>query len=420
MDELRKGGFFGGGLVPVVTPSMVERYNRCLSDIGIAPTECRNFQIDGVGWSPQIAEEKGRVNYLSHGEANQFAIILTPDQEGKPVYAPTHSFDFQLMSDVFRAARSQIANLTTETALWLDIDQQIDHYYSPLDLLMLEGITIRTTSVDRIIQAAREQRKMVAAFRDEVDLWMDGVARGKLIESAKSFGDLRFKPCIIPEIPFFGVRSFHTRAFDGVFVFRDLPGFFTDRILILENTRKHSRLIDKERSVFGIDDPSLYHALEKFKLIEMKADRISRDPELLEDLKDNLLAEAIYKNVDTEFDLANATSAQKKGAMSIARKFLPEEFFEIDDAKRLADKGKVGDGDLSKKLKRLLAQPHRDLDENMSSLVWMLLMKMQPINLEILYRHSKQQFYKLYQSWPVQRRRWAVASLKARNLPNPN
>lgn len=420
MDLLKKEGLFGAGLVSVVTPPMVERYNRCLADIGIAPTECKAFQIDGVGWSPQVAEEKGNLNYLSHGEANQFAVILTPDQEGKPIYAPTHSFDFQLMGEVFRTARPQIANLTTETALWLDIDQQIDHYHSPLDLLMLEAITVRSTSIDRIIQGAREQRNLVAAFRDEVDLWMDTEARGKLIESAQRFGDLRFKPCIIPEIPFVGVRSFFTKAFDGVFVFRDLPGFFTDRILILENVRKHGRLIDKERSVFGIDDPSLYHVLEKFKLIEMKADAVSKNPSLLDDLRDNLLAEAMYRSVNVQLDLSTATSAQKKGAISAARKQLPDEFFEIDDAKRLAEKGKLGDGDLSKKLKRYLARPHRDLDENMQSLVWMLLMKMRPIDLEMLYRHSKQQFYKLYASWPEYRRKWAVAALKAKNLPNPN
>ena len=93
MKALQESGFFGKGLVAVVDPHMVARYNACLQALGVSPTALERFAIDGLGWSPQVAREKDDPDYLSHGEANLYAIILSPEQAGRPVYRPMHSFD---------------------------------------------------------------------------------------------------------------------------------------------------------------------------------------------------------------------------------------------------------------------------------------------------------------------------------------
>jgi len=66
----------------------------------------------------------------------------------------------------------------------------------------------------------------------------------------------------------------------------------------------------------------------------------------------------------------------------------------------------------------LLMRPHSSLSGSMNALMWMTLMKLNPHNVENLYRYSKQQFYNLYRSWPEQRRRWVVAHLRMKGLPN--
>ena len=93
MKILQERGFFGAGLVPVTTPLLVDRYNDCLKAIGKEPTERKRFAIDGAGWSPQIAAERNDPNYLCHGEANLYAVLLTPEQKGKPV-DPQNYIDF--------------------------------------------------------------------------------------------------------------------------------------------------------------------------------------------------------------------------------------------------------------------------------------------------------------------------------------
>ena len=98
MKELIEAGLFGRGLVPVENRTMVARYNACLKDMGLAPTNLKKFQIDKMGWSPEVAAEQKDEYYLSHGDANPLAIILTPEQATAPIYFPMHSFDWKLMA----------------------------------------------------------------------------------------------------------------------------------------------------------------------------------------------------------------------------------------------------------------------------------------------------------------------------------
>lgn len=419
MKRLQEKGFWGGGLIPIRTPSMVLRYNRCLQDLGIPPTELTSFQIDGMGWSPQIAEEKCDPCYLSHGEANQFAILLSPDQEGKPVYSPAHSFDAELIAEVFRVARKQIANLTTETGLWLDIDQQIDHYHSPLDLLMLEVIKIKPTTIDRVIKAAIEQRQLVSQFREENDLWMDESARARLIESAKTYGDLRYKPVVITEIPFHNVSSFYSRAFGGVFLFRDLPGFLGDNtLMIVEDVRRHAELIERQSWIYGVKDVALYKTMIKRKLVAVDLELYREKPDLLENLKDNLLADTVYRFGESELNLKDATEGQKKQLVAKYSKRLPPTFFEIDILARQLRERRVKVSELSKELSRLLARPNREHPAHLQRVIWMALMKLHAHSVEHLYQYSKLQFYALYNQWPEQRRLWALSHLASLGLPN--
>ena len=84
--------FYQQHLVEVSSPALVKRYNAALESLGLKPTKLSSFHLDGRGWSPEIANEQTN-DYLSHGPANALAIILSPDQRDKPLYAPSTSFD---------------------------------------------------------------------------------------------------------------------------------------------------------------------------------------------------------------------------------------------------------------------------------------------------------------------------------------
>ena len=93
MELLKKHNLYGRGLIEIKTKTLISRYNEALNMLGIEPTELNKFTIDGWGWSPEIAIEKENDFYLSHGLANPYSIILTPEQKKVSVYLPYHSFD---------------------------------------------------------------------------------------------------------------------------------------------------------------------------------------------------------------------------------------------------------------------------------------------------------------------------------------
>ena len=69
MQKLKTANLYRSELIPV-SGKLVERYNLCLEKLGFKKTKLKSFSIDGLGWSPEIAEEKKNLYYLNHGDAN--------------------------------------------------------------------------------------------------------------------------------------------------------------------------------------------------------------------------------------------------------------------------------------------------------------------------------------------------------------
>ncbi|MCI5108723.1 MAG: hypothetical protein MRY49_02650, partial [Candidatus Pacebacteria bacterium] len=158
MKRLIESGLHGNGLIPLETPLLLRRYNDCLKAIGQEPTRLRKIHIDGMGWSPEVAAEKDEVYYLANGEANPYAIIITPDQKGMPIHYPHHSFDRDLIRAIFKVAGKQVSDLTSQTGLWVELDQQFDIYTSPDDLATIDVIIVRVNAVDDLMDVARTQK----------------------------------------------------------------------------------------------------------------------------------------------------------------------------------------------------------------------------------------------------------------------
>ena len=63
MNKLKEANLYQSELIPV-SGKLVERYNKCLKTLGFKETQLTSFSIDGIGWSPEIAEERKNVQYL--------------------------------------------------------------------------------------------------------------------------------------------------------------------------------------------------------------------------------------------------------------------------------------------------------------------------------------------------------------------
>ncbi len=220
MNQLIKAGLFGRGLVRIDRPVLVERYNACLVDMGLEPTNLMTFQIDKMGWSPEIAEEQGDNYYLSHGEANPLAIIVTPEQEFAPIYFPMHSFDWGLMEQWFAQFRVSIADITRDTGIWLDIDNEVDIYEQPSDLLIVSEVFARVHCPGELIARAAAQNKLVQRWLTEASPHADQGLLTALEQTAQLDGDLRRRHLTITDMPYLDILDFYSRAFGGTFVLR--------------------------------------------------------------------------------------------------------------------------------------------------------------------------------------------------------
>ena len=156
MQKLKQANLYRSELIPV-SGKLVERYNKCLVKLGFSETKLTSFSIDGIGWSPEIAEEKNDIHYLNNGEANPHAIIITPLQKGLPVYNPFHSFDRELMKLVFKTHDKKIQDITRDSAICIDFDQNIDVFYEPLDVLKYKDVSINFHLIDNLDKAKKEQ-----------------------------------------------------------------------------------------------------------------------------------------------------------------------------------------------------------------------------------------------------------------------
>jgi hypothetical protein len=415
MDRLVTSGLSGSGLLPIRSPLLVERYNECLKAADLAPTTLGSFDIDGKGWSPQIAAEKNNEFYLSHGGAVHFAIILTPDQQGKPVYKPFYSFERAALDAAFSASSKAIADLTSRSGIWLEIDPGIIRFDGPQDLSLVESVTIRFADTAGMMVAAIEQGGLVSKFRTEPRAWSDPGLRQKIIASARTEGDFRFREVIIPPMEITDLACLYAEAFGGTFVLRG-HGMESSMLVIAGSKGPDEH---QTRSVYHAPDPALFKRLFDENIVEVSEAWYREHLESLEDVWENLLVEALYSEGKTAVNFSELTQTQKKHyALQLGDK-LPKESSELQRfLKHLQAKNGHGEAParLSKELRMLLMRPHSSLSVSEAKVVWSLISRMTTVPLTDLYLYNKPAFFTRYSQWPDSRQSWAVEHLKQRGL----
>ncbi len=420
MESLIKSGLFGGGLVTINTPELVARYCDCLKEFGLPPTTLTSFEVDAVGWSPKIANEFGNVDYLSLGTANRCAIIITPEQNGLPVYRQVHSFDRAAIEHVFQGAGAQIAVITSRSGLCFNFAKELTKFLAPKDLLSIEWINIWPSDTAGLMKGSTEQRSLVAEFKASETRWADAGFRNQLRSSFRQHGDMRFRSAVIPEMKFVDVRSFYTRIFNGVYVFRDFPK--SEQLLIVEDAEV-PRGSSKEVPVHHIEKSDLPAILEDEDIVDVPLSWYKQvaGKAALDELQKYLFAHAYYSAGGTE-NLHEMSSGQRRRWMVSHETELGDTFFELERFILDVRKGvAVKELKPSPELRAYLMQPSKkaqahDLTERV---VWHLIARLVPFDLERMFVRNKLRFYDLYQTWSEAQQRWAIQDLVQKGHPKP-
>lgn len=404
-DKLKEAGLFGGALVSV-SGSLAARYNDCLALLGMEPTQLTEFSVDGMGWSPEIAEEKKSPYYLNIGEANINAIIISPEQEGKPVHKPFHSFDRDIMEAVFTAYGHEIRDITKNAAICVQLDQHMDAYYAPFDLLQYTKLQLQFTVTHGLPEKQKEQLKLIDTF-EKGNNFIDLQLHEQLLESAKKYGDLRKRKLQLDPITL-DIGSFYTKAFGGIFVLRD---FITD-ILVFESLELFQNAIKDT-----VHDVSLYHvshheltaALVNQLIAEFNIKKAS-ESERYARIKKQFFIEYLPKDVMQPInEILDNPFLFKKYLNELdtetQKKILSVEIYnqrkQVERDLNLED---VVDPDYAK----ALLEPHSSLEEEQKELVWKLLTKMIPKDPLYLYWYNKEQFYDAFKTWPESYQDWVI------------
>lgn len=407
MDKLKQAKLYRSELIPI-SGKLVERYNKCLVKLGFTETKLKTFHIDGIGWSPEIAEEKEELNYLNNGEANPHGIIISPLQKGKPVYLPYHTFDRDMMKFVFKIHGEKIKDITRDCAICLDFDQGIDAFYEPLDVLKYNKVSINFHLINDLKNVQIAQLQLVKKFNTGNN-FIDESLHQELLDSAKTYGDLRTRDLDLHELQF-ATDSFYTRSFGGIYILRD----FIKPIIVFEDETWHKEAIkdtNYDVLIYHIEQPELMDKLKDHVIIEYDLDKVISTKrydrikkfEMAQHLKktkhpvkDILNDPILFKSYLNKLDI----KARKK-VMSVElylEKLETSNQYKIDDI-------------VDVKLFEALHQPHSSLDAKHQDLIWKLLINISEKDVLYWYWYDKEAFYASFKTWDDSLKEWAIETI---------
>lgn len=402
-NDLKIMGLYGDGLISIDEPELVRRYNDCLRDIGLSITRKRKFHIDCIGWSPELADIFGEY-YLCKGEANPFAIIITPKQRHAPIYRPSHSFDWALMKSWFDANLAQITEVTKYSGIWLDIDQEVESYQEPTDLLMVDDVIVRAKTPSNFMRKVKSQNQLIEKFMQETDVFALSNIGEEIVGSAKEIGDMRNKQAVIDNFHFTDICTFYTRAFGGTFVFCRAQSVSNgDEYYVLnKNTAKRAQ------GVNSVIDRRILSKLEEMGLISYDLEWWKNQFYRLKIIRDSFLFD-VLDDVFPDMNFLELNTARQKGIIEQITELLPVEYFELKRIIHMLEKDKTP-ADISHRILPFFAHPSADVEHSAAEVIWHALAlvcdKRQVVR---LFRQDKDEFYAAYENWKTPKRTWAIS-----------
>ncbi len=325
------------------------------------------------------------------------------------MYLPFHSFDREMMQHVFRTHGQKINDITRDSAICIDFDQNIDVFYEPLDILKYDSVNITFRLIDDLEEKQKEQLKLVDKFRLGNN-FIDEDIHQQLLDSAKTYGDLRTRDLSLHALQY-TTDSFFTRAFDGVYLLRD----FIKPIVVFESKEVYKEAIKDtihDVLIYHIDQPELVDKLKDHIIIECDLETVVKTPnydrvkkfELAQFLKDTthpinaiLDDKVLFKSYLNKIDI-NA----RKQVMSVE---IYLEKLERSNAYKLEDI-------VEQSFYFALHQPHSSLSAKHRDLIHKLLVNIAPKDVLFLYWYDKEQFYQNYKTWGDSFKDWVIERIR--------
>lgn len=401
MKRLIEKGLMFGNLIRVNSTAWIGLYSRALKKITGRETALTEFHIDISGYSPEIGDELGDMDYLRPDGGNRQFILLTTEQKTAPMLNADLSVVRDVLRDFILRNESQLFSLTARDAVVGEIDDQVWQVASPADLPGIARLSINADTTGNHLAESDRMTALIDQFRDRPDGWYDDVLIARMIEQARKTGDVMRNPVRLAETSF-EVPDFWTAQFGGVYVIRsarqqamiftdaaarvDLPGWLT---LDLTQRNEIAAWLARNALAEPVASASGAHAAP---ILRQKIDFI-------------LVDAATRLKIDT----GDGTRPDLRRAAARMGNQLPAEIRGLAALLRYAEQG--GDWPVIDSADPAYFYAIRATPGPARDLVNRLLSELAPHDVRQLFITHKPLFYKLYQGWDDAKRDYVVDHL---------
>lgn len=391
MRRLIEKGLMFGNLIPVVSPVLVERYNRALERLTGKRTELVDFHIDISGYSPEIGDELGDDLYLNHHGVNRQFILLTTDQKTAPLLNAKFSTCRGILRQFIEENEAQLFALTARDAVAGELVNSVFTLDAPVRLFDIGHVEIEADTTDGAVASSARLGGMIDRFMEEPDAWHDDVLIAKMIGLAKETGDISRNPVALKHMVF-EQPNFWTAHFGGLYLFRQAAA---PAVIAMEENRQLGKL-PIANVIEGRDPSHIARFLQVNELVEpiIEARGVNAAAILRQKMDFILVDVAATLGMDL-------TGASRRDLRSFGRHHydrLPAAWHGLADLARWAEDGGRWpriDSEHPAYFYTLRARAHPDAD-----LVNMLLAELTPMDIRQLFICHKEAFYAAYATWP--------------------
>jgi hypothetical protein len=339
-----------GPLFPV-KGHLAERYALALKQTVKLDCPLKEFTVDRMGWSPQLAATLGE-DYLG-GDALRYAIILSPDQSAAPPVRRRFSYEAALIEEVYLAARATLLTLVESEPVVVEMDCGLTFCRTAADVL---GISAVVAEIDTPASTLRQTRRLLDlghGLAEKVRL-LDEQYIDQMLALVAQVGDPRKR--VLPGAIRMPLSSLWADVAGTTYVLRPPAGRLGYTLLIA--TRPQSFGDGVPVTALEIDDPQVVDVLHQQGYLHFNSAAMLLGKRLGELEIEALLAAG-------EVSPAADASARRRqfAGLPAAQAAFPPLYWELDGLqKRIAAGGGINPAQLSTEARWALATPARDAD----------------------------------------------------------
>jgi hypothetical protein len=407
MMRLVRHGLMYGNLFEVISPAMVERYNRALEKLTGRRTDLQEFHVDISGFSPEIGDELDDPHYLNPKGYNRQFILLSIEQKTAPLLDAKFSMSKAILRNFIDENEEQLFALTTRDVVVGEMVNSVLVIQEPRDLFFIKEIQVEADTVGGHVEASDELTDKIDHFLHDEDAWWNDVLIADMVELSKRTGDIVSSPIHLSSRPY-RQDNFYTTHFGGLYIFQDV----TQPACISVGAELDDRIVPVPETL-NLSDPEAVAAFLNINgLVEPLADGWVRNAQSILKQKMDFIA------IDTAANLGEDLSHVSRRDLRHLRRKYHSELPDVYHALRKVWLSLKSGGQLPRipitdpaYFYLLRSRNHADKD-----LVNMLLAQLTPLDFRQLFICHKDAFYAEYQTWHDQKKTFAAKFLATEYL----